>query len=557
MNTKESPSIEALRVNPALKESDSAIINNATIQISILLIGFFFYFILRNRLKWIYKPNVLKRQKHPAFGYDGYLNWIIPVFTISDYELLTIIGLDSFVMLNCLKMLCRVFVGMALLVTPILCYIYFTDNNGDDNYGQFFLRLSICNVGNGSNKLWVPVGMIIIVTFLFLYLIFIQSKKMIALRQAYIRNPSIMTDISTLKKKSFNFSSLEETIDYINLPSKTVLMKNLPSFIENDKELQKFMDGLGAGKVVDCVLIRDTRKLNNLITKRENILYKMEKELNDMLFEMEKYWSKNKDMCREKIGNLDEFIHRHGQKNVALVFEIIQSENKFLRKKGKNLREYNEKLKIKCDEIHREKSQIDVQNDGEKDIVQLMNREDNMFGQSMDTTTSDFLSFSELLHIRKNIKFFSLDLPIGAKSAFVTFEHQRSASILCQALIGSKIFGCDAVPAPAPNDIIWDHVNRGPIEGYIKHILGNIIYFIFVIGFYFIAFLLISFLKIEQLDDVFPSIGPFLDNHEELIKQIDGTLGPMTYSILLCLSPLILSILVDCEGVISNSERSR
>ncbi|KAG0438068.1 Calcium permeable stress-gated cation channel 1 [Dictyocoela muelleri] len=548
--------IETVRDNPSLSESDSAIINNASIQLSILLIGFIVYFIIRNRLQWIYKPNVLKSHKHPAFGYDGYFNWLIPIFKISDHELLTIIGLDSFVMLNCLKMLCRVFIILSVVVTPVLSYLYFTDNNGDENHGQYFLRLSICNVGNGSSKLWVPVFMVFLATFLFLYLIFIQSKKMIALRQAYIRNPSIMTDIITLKKKSFNFTNIDETIEYINMPSKTVLLKNLPPFIENNIELRKFMDSLGAGKVVDCVLIRDTRKLNSLIQKRKSYLLKIEKELNTMFIAMENYFNKNKKMCQEKIKNLDEFIHRHGQKNVALVLEIIQKENKFLRKNGQKLREYNEKLKIKCDEIHEEKCSLNVENNEEKDILRLMNEEDNMYGQNIENST-DFLSMRELLHIHKNINFFSLDLPIGTKTAFVTFEHQRSASIMCQALIGSKIFGCDAVPAPAPNDVIWDHVNRGPVEGYIKHILGNLVYLVFIIGFYFVAFLLISLLKIKQLAETFHFLGPFIADHKELIKQIDGTLGPLLYSVLLSLSPLILSILVDFEGVISHSSRSR
>ena len=89
-----------IKTTSDIHEADMAIFFNTYSQLTLYLLGFLVFFFLRRKLTAIYATNPRKKKKHPAYNKNGYFNWVKPLFTISDIDLININGLDCYVMLS-------------------------------------------------------------------------------------------------------------------------------------------------------------------------------------------------------------------------------------------------------------------------------------------------------------------------------------------------------------------------------------------------------------------------------------------------------------------------
>ncbi|CAD25577.1 similarity to HYPOTHETICAL INTEGRAL MEMBRANE PROTEIN YAB9_SCHPO [Encephalitozoon cuniculi GB-M1] len=557
---------------PPLSRADNAVLTNAVFQGFITFCILIAYVILRKRAKWLYSPNVRGRPSHPCYNYTGFLSWIIPVVTVNDTILLSIIGLDAFMMLQTLKMLYRILFILSLFVIPSLGYLFWTNQRENvEHSDQWLVRLSLGSLDpdSGSYRLVIPV--VYLISGFIMYSIFIYYKRYIVLRQAYLRNPAIMTSIITLKKLSNHLGSSERSTEYVNLPNRTLLVSRLPSYVNNDVDLYEFINALGVGEIDDSVLVYDTNTLQSLYGERDSYIYNIEKEINEKFVRINDWSEKNREACERSISGFKESISRTveeakiegtfdpSQKRQLIVLFLNgakQFENKL--KEGEDVSRvslYLEKLNDVNARISREKEIIKTEEAGDKDvrIVELVSRNNTLFLRGDISQDVSFFSFHHILNYRKYKMYFTLDLPSKTKRGFVTFKDQRSANIVKQSQIGSRIFSVTTEDAPAPNDVIWENITNSEVENYMYSIFGTVFFILFIVLFSSMVTSIVTLLVNFEGFKESKLISSFLSRYETIADSLRGALSPLIYNSMLLLVPTVITALMNMEGIYSYS----
>lgn len=558
-----SDSIEQLRSSDSLNISDSSIFHNLSLQFIAAIIMISLFIVLRPVLAWLYSPNTRNREKHPAYGFNDRVLWIAPLMEISDARLLSLIGLDSFMMLQTMKMLHRIMVVSSLITLPTLGLFYLSSRNG--KYDQIFLQLSIINLDSNSSIIYLSVAATYVITVVILYMVYIYYKKYVGLRQAYIRNPSLLTAVPAIKKQQFRHGTLARAIEYINMPTRTLYFTKLPPILKNDQDLRIYIDAIGAGVIVDCILIRDTHRLNNLVFRRERCIRKLEKCIQNTLRGMNRWSEKNLARCRDSMpqfrgsslfeasGDVDD-TELSTQEKIRLFSAFLNGCHAFKEKKGDMfmMQFYLEELKATNDAIKEEKERLQEEFRSEDNIEEMIRVEHEV--ESLDDLGDDvdFLPLAQVLEPEEHYRVFARDIPIGKRSGFVTFESQKSASVISQSLLSSRMFSVSAVSAPAPEDIIWPNLTMGAVKIYLNRILSFFFFIVFTIIFLTIVFGVASLTKIDYIEKVTGySLPMYVKRYE---STIDGILTPFIYNQLLGFSQILLTTFLKGEGVISYSE---
>ncbi|WUR03150.1 calcium permeable stress-gated cation channel 1 [Vairimorpha necatrix] len=554
---------------PPLESADSEILWNLLVQFCLCLGLLFLYIFIRPRVKWLYSPNIQGKRSHPCFGYDGYLSWIVPVITVKDTTLLILIGLDAFMMLQTLKFIFKIFFILCITVLPVIGYVYW-------NYflfidiakNQYITRMSIGTYSNYKTFYYLILFYVYLISIFIFYFIYIYYKRYTVLRQLYLRNPSILTSIITLKKLSKQFSSAEKAAEYLSLSNRTLLVSNLPDFINTDNDLANFFQEMKLGNIEEAILIHDTTHLRKLYEEKNEMIENIEKEINSIVIKMNKWSIEHKEDCSESFENfeeslqntvdsifLDEYVDPDRKKQILKIF--IKSDDKFRTMYHDNVKALDfffDKLKVILEKIYEEKNKLN-QIEDKKDasnILELTEEQNALFIPGYIDKDASFFPLSHFFNIDKYGVYFSLDIPIGAKKGFVVFEDYKDASIVKQAKIGSKIFSVDAKTAPTPNDIIWQNINKSGFISFVFKSCGDIGFIIFNIIFAYLAVQTIEMVRIDRFQQN-GYIYKFFKNHPAIKDLYTGIVPALVYNILLVIVPIIIITSVNLEGLYSYS----
>jgi hypothetical protein len=105
-------------------------------------------------------------RKPPEMRTDGhhrFWSWLVPVFAVSDDDLLASAGLDELVAMRIISFGMMLFLPVTIVVTAILLPINYTDNyytneaedgNYQDDYTTVFIRLTMSNLTPGTRFMW-------------------------------------------------------------------------------------------------------------------------------------------------------------------------------------------------------------------------------------------------------------------------------------------------------------------------------------------------------------------------------------------------------------------
>ncbi|ELQ76361.1 putative transporter, partial [Trachipleistophora hominis] len=143
---------------------------------------------------------------------------------------------------------------------------------------------------------------------------------------------------------------------------------------------------------------------------------------------------------------------------------------------------------------------------------------------------------------------FNLEMPYKTRAGIVSFKHQRSASILCQSLISSKMFSCIAQPAPAPNDIKYDNINKSPLLANIQRLLCSFLFVLFTLMFFSAVGVIASFCNLNYIESKFTRLADLLREHENWRATLNGVLSPLAYNILMTIGPIFIRLIITLES---------
>lgn len=583
---------------PGLGEADEAIRLNLFIQAAASVGIYALFVVIRPKISWLYSPNTKRSRTHPARGFTGRFDWIVPVFSIQDPVLLGLVGMDAFLFLQTLRLLSNIFFALSLVIAPLLAGYYFIFSKGSSMKGQIILKLSILSTETDKKEVSsiLPCVACYVVTAFIMYMVYMFYRKYVILRQAYLRDASFSTPTPEIKRLARKLGSVESALEHITLPAKTVLLKGLPSFLNTRDDLMKFMDLLKLGRPVDGHIVVNTTHLDSLIEERKTVIRALEKEVQLFLIRLNEYSLSsnyfqsnftNYDPELDLISNALVWAADH-HPELAVVPEEEEETDPAVeekKKQGSNLVQelteksfssrfelckpkiydvdavafYLDKIIKLTGEIDKERSER-VKEIGEKEEIptETQIKSEGILHDQYDVANSTkFLSLTQLVRVGESYREFIKAFPLGTKTGFVTFEDKNTANLLKQSLIGTGTFSCSAIAAPPVEELIWTNLNETEATRFVRQFIGRIITVIFNIFFMTFVFLIVGALNVKSFEALISFINEDLleiTQTPRFRKTFSGVVAPLVYNLFLALAPIALEAICLFEGAISHTD---
>jgi len=561
MNEEETNTLASVTGVGSLDNADAAVSTNAIIQVSGVMALIVIYLIFRRRAPWVYYPNIKNKPLHPCYEENpGLLSWIYRLIVVKDTDLLSMVGLDGFMLLQTIKLLYRICLIISIMSSPILVYTLFLANN-DQNRSQLFTRLTIWGIQD-FNLYWGILGISYLSSMFIFYAIFIYYKRYVTLRQLYLASPATMTSIPHMKKIAKELGSNQNSVDYVNVAGRSVFIDRLPAEISNDDNLMEYLNSLEIGEIESVSLVHDTYYLQKLYEKRNSVIQDIEKEITAAFCRMKEDFASQDPAVKESFGDLSS---KDLQKSAETLFgtmriplnERVKLLNKFMRNGDRFLSKtwmqkavlgiHLENLRNVNNEILEEKRKIESSaNSDEK--IDIPTARENLYADSYIRHDVSFFSLKQIFNIKENKDFFTVDLPMRRKKAFVTFKDQRTCGIAKQTRLGSKAFSSNIESAPAPYDVLWRNVTKPEIGNFFVEILSIGLFVLLNLAFLYVVVTIIESLQIEKGSQNYIFKLLFGANENKVLGIYQGMLAPLIYNILLYFVPISIKALIHMES---------
>lgn len=505
---------------------------------------------------------------------------------MSDTSLLSLIGLDAFMFLQTVKLFFRLFFILSFLFFPLLSTLYFR------SFRSPSILLSISSFHISSFRMCALHSFLVfLASFLIFYSVFIYYKRYVSLRQLFLASPASMTSVAKLKRLAHELPDNCTAMEYVDVKRRTVVLERLPSGIKQDKECIEYVEKLGIGKVEDAVLIHNTYRLQKLYEERDRLVQEIEKEVHRAMWMMEEeYGLKSQQADEQHAGNQQ---HADGQQQAGSQQHAVSNTDQgpvadksktkraklyndatravppgdlsldekirignaffdaaenFVKKHGSTttLRFSLAKFKRNEAEIAQEREQLNSERPEE--VTLNVNVARSMFTEWNDTS---FFPLSSFVHPIRNSELLGLDIPGDRPRAFVTFADPRTAAVVSQSKIGTRLFSCTASPAPSPHDVIWKNITKNETLCYIFRIFSSVCFVLLNIVFLYAVTRISNFLREPNVGH--NPIFKALRNYPRLFALYEGLIKPLVYNILLFFIPILISTLLNLEGIRSYS----
>lgn len=549
-----------------LDHADNHIKSNFILQISGFVVMIILFFMFRKKSPWVYYPNIKNKPLHPCYESNpGIVSWLYKLIVVRDTQLLSMIGLDGFMLLQTIKLLYRICFIVSAMCLPIFIYAFFyAERSLDDS--QLFPRLTIWRIKD-CKLYWGILLISYVSTIIIFYIIFIYYKRYITLRQLYLVSPATMTSIVKLKEISKNLGSNESSVEYINVSGRTILIDRLPNEISDDKELMKYMTSLGIGEIESVSLVFDTVRLQSLYEKRDSLIRNIEKEFDKAFCSMKAKFAENDKSVKESFGDLhsDDL-----EKSATILFkdtklatsEKVRLLNNFMRNgdlflsktwmQKAALGTHFDDLKEVNNEISEEKKRI-KQSSIKEGSIEIPSAEATLYTDSDVKHDVSFFSFDQIFNFKENKDYFAVSLPVNRKRAFVTFKDKKVCGISKQTMLGSKAFSSNIEEAPAPDDVLWRNITKPEIRSFFFCVVSEVLFILLNLAFLYVVTILIDYLQIRK-DSKNQFLGTIFGKYAgKALGIYKSIIGPLIYNILLFLVPLFLKMLIYFEDTYSST----
>lgn len=193
---------------------------------------------------------------------DGFLAWILPLWRITDEEVLASAGLDAYVYLAFYKLAIKFLVVALFFALVVIKPVHDThkekslpdDDKGDKHKrgeGPISWVAMAADYEYYSDYLWMYLVFAYLFTGWLLYLILSTTRKIIEIRQQYLGSQTTITD-------------------------RTIRLSGIPVELRSEEKIKEFIEDLGIGQVESVTLCKDWKELDDRVTQRETVLRKLE-----------------------------------------------------------------------------------------------------------------------------------------------------------------------------------------------------------------------------------------------------------------------------------------
>ncbi|TPX37211.1 hypothetical protein SmJEL517_g00833 [Synchytrium microbalum] len=459
-----------------------------------------------------YSPRLRLKRVAPPKLPRGCLSWLVPIFYVTEAELISNVGLDGAMLLRFLKMCCQLFAVLSVIGAFVLIPLNVTasgDLPAKISEEQWLTLMSIENVPNQSYSI---LSTHIVFTWIFTFIVYYHVirfyRSFIALRlqqQEYVLRRSKLSKIEM----------------------RSVMVFGIPSELRHEVDLASFYEGLGIGTVENVVICRRWVKLREAVAMRAYYLKQLECLYAAVKSRRGQWWRNLKSqLLASHLDNDSASVSSVASprrlapldKNEACIFEIkaqLDAVPKHLRPRHRT---------------------------GFMGLV----------GSSVDSADYYGAKFIEWdLEVARLRRVPEHSTPTAV--AFVTFDSPVSATLASQILLGKRPLACMTRPAPEPRDVFWPNLSSSSANPLIKFMRGLGVQMSLIVLVFFTA-TPIAFLAgwttpaglaklFPQLKDLFESMTPFIRS------LLTGALPALVTSLWLATLPSLLFYLSQAQGL--------
>lgn len=221
------------------------------------ILGLVFYSlfeIFRSKELEVYAPRL--RSHKDAVGEkpsNSLFGWIGPTWRATDDEVLRIAGMDGYVMLRFLRM-CTTIGGHCCLGLVVLLPVYATAPGNPNVNG--INKISMANLIEGGDRLWVSLLFYYAFTFVFLYFIYKEYENFAAKRRHFFREGD---------------ATINPQVNY------SVQVENIPVEYRSSKKLESFFNYLFPREIICASVSVGCPALVEAVAKRKIAVNNLEK----------------------------------------------------------------------------------------------------------------------------------------------------------------------------------------------------------------------------------------------------------------------------------------
>lgn len=478
------------------------------------------------------------RQNLPRLPSRSLFGWIPILLRINEQQVLNHAGLDAVVFLGFFKMCIKLLAVCAVFAITIISPIRykFTGRLDQDDPDDDQERMGVLKDKKYRYEqyLWSYTVFTYVFTFIASYFLFKQTVKIINMRQKYLGKQKSITD-------------------------RTIKLSGIPPKLRDEEALKRHVESLNIGEVDSIVIVKEWNDLNRLFQLRRKILRKAEVYW-VAYFEANGIKNKNDILCSNLHPNLGDLFNMN-----PASYSDREADTNSQHESPESLTEENicESQSRRSSIIEQITDRIENENmDESTNQLPLLNDESytrpkirqglfGVFGPQIDAinycTQQLEVIDKEIMRARQR------DYP-ATSTAFITMKSVSQAQMVAQAVLDPKINHLITTLAPAPHDIIWDHLCLTRRERNLRIFFVTLFIGIFSLILVIPVRYLAQFLSLKSISKVWPSLGKFLENNKLAETLVTALLPTYLFTILNIIMPYLYIWISSIQGYTSHSD---
>lgn len=405
--------------------------------------GFFFLSIMlmfeyyRNRIVDIYAPRSRGKYPKAVKPREGFFQWFFQIYELDDNDMFKIAGMDGYVLLRFLKFCCKVTTVTSIGAAFVLIPVYYT-GPGNEVYG--IDAYSMANIKPNGHRLWASLVFAYLFTLTFLYLIHEEYEHFVHARKKFFDGQDEIIPIQ---------------VHY------TVQVENIPAEYQNSQKLYELFESVFPNEVLFAHVAVSTPRLDVTIRK----LHTARAQLECAIAAYEASHRKTRPTLylrkiKRSLMNADKEVD-------AMIYLSSRVDRLSARVAKLQVESSKEPSAYIDDDMN-----LHLNSDGplERDSLgsfsSAITDDDAFLLQSNGYTMHDEHEDDCTKRTKRRVKAFFHDVRdlivanFVSATGFVTFRTRRAqVSAVRMPILADKYPRMVALPAAAPNDIIWSNMS--------------------------------------------------------------------------------------------------
>ena len=491
-------------------------------SITLGITAFLAFCVLRPRWTSLYAAR--KKQKDEATALpelpDSLFGWILPLWRITDQQILASAGMDAYAFLAFFKMAMK-FLAITLFFSLIVIKPVHdaipdddvikpnkTHHHKNGSHGDVFTtRRPVQLPYNGTMPffpedyenayLWMYVVFAYLFSAIAVYLIFTETKKIIEVRQEYLGTQTSVTD-------------------------RTIRLSGIPAELQDEVKIKDVIEALDIGRVESVTLCRNWKELDEAVVERMHILRKVEEAYTIHLGyrrverNLESLPISQPTPPNPRPDTLDDV---EDGEDTALMGVSGQSH-------------------VMPYERARPKTRV---------------RYGFMGMHSRQVDAIDYYE-EKLRRADANIKELRKKTYAPVALAFVTLDSVAACQMAMQAVLDPSPLQFIANQSPAPADVIWSNTYLSRRSRIVRQWSITLLIVLLTVFWSVIFVPIAGLLNTETIAKVFPQLADALEDHKNVKSLVNTQLPTLMTSLLMVLVPYLYYWLSGYQGRISQGD---